>query len=63
MTVVDRSAPISPAPIPPLPPERLMPAEDVAEMAWSAWSLSARSVVEDIVMRPQLGDIGEGDFQ
>ena len=47
----------------PLPPERLMPAEDVAEMAWSAWSLSARSVVEDIVMRPQLGDIGEGDFQ
>lgn len=47
----------------PLPPERLMPVEDVAEMAWSAWALSARSVVEDIVMRPQLGDIGEGDFQ
>lgn len=47
----------------PLPPERLMPAEDVAEMAWTAWSLSARTVVEDIVMRPQLGDIGEADFQ
>ncbi|MFT4179146.1 MAG: SDR family oxidoreductase [Thermomonas sp.] len=46
----------------PLPPERLMPVEDVAEMAWTAWSLSARTVVEDIVMRPQLGDIGEADF-
>lgn len=46
----------------PLPPERLMPAADVAEMAWAAWSLSARTVVEDIVMRPQLGDIGEADF-
>ena len=46
----------------PLPPERLMPAEDVAEMAWSAWTMSARTVVEDIVMRPQLGDIGEADF-
>ncbi len=46
----------------PLPPERLMPAADVAEMAWTAWSLSARTVVEDIVMRPQLGDIGEADF-
>ena len=45
-----------------LPPERLMPAADVAEMAWVAWSLSARTVVEDIVMRPQLGDIGEADF-
>ena len=46
----------------PLPEERLMPAEDVAEMAWAAWRLSARSVVEDIVMRPQRGDIGEADF-
>ena len=46
----------------PLPPERLMPAEDVAEMAWAAWTMSARTVVEDIVMRPQRGDIGEADF-
>lgn len=46
----------------PLPPERLMPAEDVAEMAWCAWAMSARTVVEDIVMRPQRGDIGEADF-
>ena len=46
----------------PLPEQRLMPAEDVAAMAWTAWTLSARSVVEDIVMRPQRGDIGEADF-
>lgn len=46
----------------PLPAARMMPAEDVAEMAWTAWSLSARTVVEDILMRPQLGDIGEADF-
>ena len=46
----------------PLPPERLMPAEDVAEMAWAAWTMSARTVVEDIVMRPQRGDIGDADF-
>lgn len=46
----------------PLPEERLMPAEDVAAMAWAAWTLSARSVVEDIMMRPQRGDIGEADF-
>lgn len=37
--------------------ERLMPAEDVAELVWSAYSLSDRSVVEDIVVRPQLGDL------
>lgn len=47
----------------PLPPERLMPAADVADMAWAAWAMSPRTVIEDIVMRPQLGDIGEADFQ
>lgn len=41
-----------------LPAERFMPPEDVAEMAWTAYRLSARTVVEDIVMRPLLGDIG-----
>jgi NAD(P)-dependent dehydrogenase (short-subunit alcohol dehydrogenase family) len=41
-----------------LPAERFMPAEDVAEIAWVAWSLSPRTVVEEIVMRPQLGDLG-----
>ena len=45
-----------------LPPQRFMPAEDVAEMAWAAWRMSESTVVEDIVMRPQRGDIGAADF-
>lgn len=40
-----------------LPAERLMPASDVAEMIFAAASLSPASVVEEIVMRPQLGDL------
>ena len=41
-----------------LPPDRLMPVEDVAEMAWAAHRMSPRTVVEEILMRPFLGDIG-----
>lgn len=40
-----------------LPIERFMPAEDVAESVWGAYNLSSRTVVEEIVLRPQLGDI------
>ena len=40
-----------------LPPERFMPAEDVAEVAWTAWALSGRSVIEEVLMRPMLGDL------
>jgi short-subunit dehydrogenase len=40
-----------------LPHERFMKAEDVAESVWSAYSLSERTVVEEIILRPQLGDI------
>ena len=40
-----------------LPPERFMKAEDIAECVWSAHHLSAQSVVEEIVVRPQLGDL------
>lgn len=40
-----------------LPEERFIPAEDVAEMIFTAYSLSPRTVVEDMVIRPQLGDI------
>jgi short-subunit dehydrogenase len=36
---------------------RLMKPEDIAELIWSSFSLSNRSVVEDIIVRPQLGDI------
>ena len=40
-----------------LPPERFMKPEDVAEAILSAYKMSARSVVEEILIRPQLGDI------
>jgi short-subunit dehydrogenase len=40
-----------------LPNERFMKVEDVAETIFSAYALSKRSVVEEILIRPQLGDI------
>lgn len=40
-----------------LPDERFMSAEDVAETVFASYSLSERSVVEEILIRPQLGDI------
>lgn len=40
-----------------VPAERMMPAEDIAELCWTVCNLSDRSVVEDIVIRPQLGDL------
>lgn len=40
-----------------VPEERLIPACDVAKLIWTCHDLSERTVVEDIIMRPQLGDI------
>ena len=40
-----------------LPEDRFMKAEDVAHAIWGAYAMSSRSVVEEIVIRPQLGDI------
>ncbi|HBK89731.1 MAG: SDR family NAD(P)-dependent oxidoreductase [Cyclobacteriaceae bacterium] len=40
-----------------LPESRFMKPEDVAEAIYSAYSLSSHTVVEEIVLRPQLGDI------
>lgn len=40
-----------------IPAERFIPASDIAELVWTAVNLSPRTVVEDIVVRPQLGDI------
>ena len=37
--------------------DRLMPAEDIAQTVLDAWRLSDRSVVEEIILRPQLGDL------
>jgi short-subunit dehydrogenase len=38
-------------------PERIMTAEDVARMVYAAAILSPQATVEDIVLRPQLGDL------
>ena len=40
-----------------LPESRLMLASDIANAVWGAWTMSASAVVEDIVIRPQLGDL------
>ncbi|MDH5398385.1 MAG: SDR family oxidoreductase [Cyclobacteriaceae bacterium] len=40
-----------------IPEERFMKPEDVAETVYGAYALSERAVIEEILMRPQLGDI------
>lgn len=40
-----------------LPADRFIKPEDIAETIFATYQLSKRSVVEDIVIRPQLGDI------
>lgn len=40
-----------------LTPARMMPAEDIAQAFLDVYRLSRRTVVEEIVLRPQLGDI------
>jgi short-subunit dehydrogenase len=38
-------------------PKRIMEASDIAKMIYAATQLSDQAVVEDIIMRPQLGDL------
>ncbi len=38
-------------------PKRIMEADDIAKMVFAAAQLSPQAVVEDIIMRPQLGDL------
>jgi len=38
-------------------PERIMPAEDVARAFYDVWRLGRRTVVEEIVLRPEQGDV------
>jgi short-subunit dehydrogenase len=40
-----------------IPESRFMKASDVAESVWSAFKLSPSAVVEEIILRPILGDI------
>lgn len=39
------------------PEARLMRPEDIAEVVWSAYNLSSAAVVEELLIRPQLGDL------
>ena len=38
-------------------PKRIMEASDIAKMIYASTQLSNQAVVEDIIMRPQLGDL------
>jgi len=38
-------------------PKRIMEADDVAKMIFASSQLSPQAVVEDIILRPQLGDL------
>jgi len=38
-------------------PDRMMPPEDIAAVVWSAWTMAKQTVVEEIILRPMLGDI------
>jgi hypothetical protein len=40
-----------------VPAERMMPAADVARAFLDIYRLSRRTVVEEIILRPQLGDL------
>jgi short-subunit dehydrogenase len=40
-----------------LPSERFVRPKDIAESVWAAYNLSPQTVVEEIIIRPQLGDI------
>ncbi len=40
-----------------LPAERFIRPSDVAESVWAAYNLSPQTVVEELIIRPQLGDI------
>lgn len=40
-----------------LPEERFMPPEDIARAVVDAWRLSDRTVLEEVILRPQEGDL------
>lgn len=40
-----------------LPASRLMQSQDIADTIWGILNLSASAVVEEVVLRPQLGDL------
>lgn len=41
-----------------LPKERFIKAEDIGNLVYGTWELSKQTVIEEIMLRPQLGDLG-----
>ena len=41
-----------------LPQDRFIPVEDIARLVWAAYNAGPSSVVEELLVRPLLGDIG-----
>ncbi len=41
-----------------LPAERFIKPEDIANTIWNIYNLSDNAVVEEVIIRPQLGDLG-----
>ena len=46
----------------PVDKEKLMNAKDVAETVYSAFSLKGNAVIEEVIIKPQRGDISSNDF-
>ncbi len=42
-----------------IPESRFMSSEDVADVVYNAYVLSQRTVIEELIMRPMLGDLGD----
>lgn len=40
-----------------LPEERFMRAEDIAELIWTSWKVAPGAIVEELLVRPLLGDL------
>lgn len=40
-----------------VPQERFIPAADIGQTVWNAYQLSDRTVIEELVIRPMLGDL------
>ena len=40
-----------------IPADRFIKAEDIAETIYAAYTLSKQSVIEELIIRPQLGDL------
>jgi NAD(P)-dependent dehydrogenase (short-subunit alcohol dehydrogenase family) len=47
----------------PIPDSRFMTAQDVADVVWMSQQLPKSAVIEEVIMRPLLGDIDSDEFE